>query len=220
MNAENLEQRVNKLEHELERVKAVNEIMNLAGRMQWEHTANHTREIEKFFTHKAKDVRIYWGGSGYWEGPKEISKPGKTFPEHNPGHVPLHFMANPVIEVAKDGKTAKAVFVASGIVAMKDRKTKKPTAFWEFNRYGCDFIKEGGVWKIWHWHVFDLFGAGWNANWEDQFKPREGGGMSLPKELKQTYPATPLDKGYNPDEELTYIPYPEPYETFDPKSIY
>jgi len=218
-----VEQRLSKLEHELERAKAVNEINNLVGKMQWLHTNNKPREIAKLFAKKAKDVRIYWGSVGCWEGPENIKKPGMTFPETNVGHCPLHFMANSVIEVAGDGKTAKGVWVASGIVAMKDRKTGKPNASWEFNRYGIDFIKEDGKWWIYHWHVFDLFGGPFFGDFADQFKPREpmpDGGMRMPDNLKPDYPPTPLDGKYDPNGQFPYVAFPEPYETFDPKTMY
>lgn len=220
MAAKSLEERValleesnNKLKSELERTQAINEITNLVDRLQWLHTAGRDREISNLFAKNVPDVRVYWCSVGYWEGPDEIVKPGKTFPGSNPGHMPIHLMANPIIEVAKDGKTAKGVWIASGMVAMKDRQTDKPAAMWEWNRYGIDFIKEDGQWKLWHHHVFDLFGLGWDEKWEDQFNkpPHE---MTMPDEIKPTHPPTPLDVGYSPDAELPYLPYPEPYETW------
>jgi len=218
-----VEERLAKLEHELERAKAINEINNLCGKIQWLHTNNKQQEIPVLFAKKAKDVRISWGSVGSWEGQANIQKPGKTFTSHDPGLCPLHFMANSIIEVAADGQTAKGVWIASGVVAMKDRKTGLPNAQWEFNRYGCDFIKEDGKWWIYHWHVFDLFGGPWHGDFADQFKPREGmpeGGMRMPDELKPDYPPMALDGKYDPNGQFPYLPYPEPYETFEPHMMY
>jgi hypothetical protein len=210
------------LKHELERTKAFNEILNITHLAQWYHTANRDYAIGTLMATKDPSTRTYWGNAGWWEGPENVQKSTKIFaPGYFPkGHMPIHLMANPIIEVAGDGKTAKAVFVAAGVTAMKDRKTGKPRAGWEWNRYGIDYIKEDGKWKLWHWHIFDLFGVGWDDKWEDQFKPRERGGANFPDELKPDHPPTPLDVAYNPDGELPYLPPPEPYETFDPKTMY
>lgn len=226
MDNKNLEERLNKLEeanqtlqHELERTQAVNEIQKVIHTLQWLHTSNKTREVQKLFAKKSPDVRIYFGNLGFWEGPDEIFKPGKSFREYNPGYIALHFMANPIIEVAGDGQTAKGVWIASGMYAKNDERTGEPTAEMEYNRYGIDFIKEDGQWKILHHHVFDLFGLGWDEKWADQFKEARGG-MPIPEEMKPSHPPTPLDEPFKTDAELPYIPYPEPYETFDPNNIY
>ena len=50
--------------------------------------------------------------------------------------------------------------------------------------------------------------------------PEGEGAMRMSDDLNPNYPPTPLDKGYDPDGELPYIPYPEPYETFDPATMY
>jgi hypothetical protein len=219
---QNLEDANKKMEHELARTRAYNEILNLVHRMQWFHTAHLDAPKYECFA-KQPDTRVYFGRQGYWEGPDAPERAGKAgsppggAPTEKPnyaGRMGFHLMANPIIEIAGDGKTAKGVWVASGMVAMKDRKTGKPTASWEWNRYGIDFTKEDGKWKIWHHHVFDLFGLGWDEKWEDQFVAKP-----MPA-MKTDYPATPLDPAYSPDTELPYIPAPEPYETFDPKTMY
>jgi hypothetical protein len=168
---------------------------------------------------KSPDVRVYMS-KGYWEGPDEVVKPGKMRPVPNPGHMAFHLMSNPIIEVAGDGKTAKGVWVACGMVAMKDRKTGKPSGYWEWNRYGIDFIKEDGRWKLWHHHVFPLFWVGWDDKWEDQFKPNNSPPLIIPAEFRPNHLSATPDVGYNPDGELPYIAPPEPYETFDPKTMY
>jgi len=216
-----LEKENKTLKHELERTEAVHQILNLVHRVQWYHTANLDYKIStELMAKKAPDVRVYFGRWGYWEGPEEVVKSGKIYPPHNKGHMPIHLMNNPIIEVAGDGKTAKGVFFACGIVARKDTKTKKPVAWWEWNRYGIDFIKEDGQWKLYHHHIFDLFHAGWDVKWEDNFIKTTVEDYKVPDELKPPYPPTPLDVGYSPDDELPYIPEPKPYETFDSKTMY
>lgn len=215
-----LEQRVQKLEHELERTKAVNEIIKLLSKMQYFHMVNNNDGINNLFAKRA-DTRLYFGELGSWQGADAPAKGSKMFDGMSTvGMMAIHLMMNPCIEVAGDGKTARGIFVAAGMVANKNRQTGKPSAMWEWNRYGIDFIKEDGKWKLWHHHVFPLFQMGWNENWAEHFeKKKEGGGP--PISVKTDFPGTPADVFYSPDTELQVVPAPpEPYETFDPKNMY
>lgn len=64
----------------------------------------------------------------------------------------MHTSTTPVIEVAGDGKTAKGVWYSPGMGLMPaiDGTSVKvrATFFWE--KYGGDFVKENGHWRIWH----------------------------------------------------------------------
>lgn len=64
----------------------------------------------------------------------------------------MHTSTTPIIEVAGDGQTAQGAWYSPGVGIMPtivDGKVKlTPMMFWE--KYGGDFVKENGVWKIWH----------------------------------------------------------------------
>lgn len=64
----------------------------------------------------------------------------------------MHTSTTPIIEVADDGQTAQGAWYSPGMGIMPtvvDGKVKlNPVMFWE--KYGGDFVKENGVWKIWH----------------------------------------------------------------------
>jgi hypothetical protein len=64
----------------------------------------------------------------------------------------MHTSTTPVIEIAGDGKSAQGAWYSPGMGIMpvyKDGKIDlRPTMFWE--KYGADFVKENGQWKIWH----------------------------------------------------------------------
>jgi hypothetical protein len=79
----------------------------------------------------------------------------KNIPENlGAGHEwVMHTSTTPVIEVAEDGQTAKGIWYSPGMGLMTQIKDGKKinvsgTFFWE--KYGGDFIKENGKWKIWH----------------------------------------------------------------------
>src|ERR1035438_7351015 len=69
------------------------------------------------------------------------------------GEYVMHTQETPVIEVASDGKTAKGLWYSIGQAVRgsvaADGKTSVTTG-WMWEKYGVDFIKEDGKWKIWH----------------------------------------------------------------------
>jgi len=68
----------------------------------------------------------------------------------------MHTNTTPVIEVAGDGKTAKGIWYSPGMGLNGHINGTSvsvgSTFFWE--KYGADFIKENGVWKMWHCQMF------------------------------------------------------------------
>jgi hypothetical protein len=64
----------------------------------------------------------------------------------------MHTSTTPLIEIAGDGQTAQGAWYSPGVGIMPnlvDGKVKlTPVMFWE--KYGGDFVKENGQWKIWH----------------------------------------------------------------------
>jgi len=216
-----LEEANKRLEREVTLARDIQEIQKLAGLMQHLHTGCRDGRVADYFAKKAPGVRVYFPGGGYWEGTDAPMKMAHNFDiggKPPVGMLAMHLMTNCVIEVAGDGQTAKGVWSASGMVAyQKDPQTGKPGAMWEWNRYGIDFIKEDGKWKFWHHHIYPLFQIGWDEKWSERFSQKDNrGGMPL----KTDGPPGPLDVFYNPDGNLPYIPEPQPYETFDPKTMY
>ena len=70
------------------------------------------------------------------------------------GQLLLHVTTTSIIEVAKDGKTAKAFWYSPGMIMETGQSAG---SIWE--AYGADFVKEEGGWKLWHLHMFTDFGG-------------------------------------------------------------
>lgn len=73
------------------------------------------------------------------------------------GQFLMHFTTTQIIEIAKDGKTAKCFWYSPGMVAETGDAAQ---SLWE--AYCVDMVKEGDEWKIWHLHMYtDFAGSFW-----------------------------------------------------------
>ncbi len=124
---------------------------------QWLTFRRTDKIMELFAQHETTSV-----GTTH-TGPYEGRKGVKEFFEDQelmnklPGLLIEHYAICPVIHVAKDGKTAKGIFFSPGINVSGFNNTQ----IWDWGKYGCDYIKENGKWKIWHLCFFRAFGASW-----------------------------------------------------------
>ena len=139
----------------------------------------------------------------------------------------MHTNTTPIIEIAGDGKTAKGIWYSPGMGLSADIRGDKVgargTFFWE--KYGADFAKENGVWKIWHLRMAYDFTPAIDQKWLTYGDERKGGppgGMAEAGERKDSAAAPPgMGKPdypyppYSPERpSIIYPPFPEPYYTF------
>ena len=114
----------------------------------------------------------------------------------------------PLIEVAYDGQTAKGMWYVYG--STTEVYSTGPKAAWNFGRCAVDFVKEDGVWKIWHMTMFTDIQCPVGGNWgKDKMYPHEG--VEIPEPTVKEHYYT----GYGEDFlSLVEPPLPEPYDTF------
>lgn len=132
----------------------IHEINNLMSLHAWYHAAlMHDVEIDEIWS-KRDDIVLWFQQSGCFKGPKTIKEAyGKRVSrESTKGFFTWHTITTPVVEVATDGKTAKGIWYTPGVAGFF--KDGKSNFNWMFEKYGVDFIREDGVWKIWHMHVY------------------------------------------------------------------
>jgi len=88
----------------------------------------------------------------------------------------MHTSTTPVIEIAGDGQTAQGAWYSPGTGIMpvyEDGKIHlQAMMFWE--KYGGDFVKEDGVWKIWHLQMAYDFVPGLPESMLDQLNGQLG----------------------------------------------
>lgn len=144
----------------------------------------------------------------------------------------MHTTTTPIIEIAGDGKTAKGVWYSPGMGLMARLKDGDAEVggvfFWE--KYGGDFVKENGEWKIWHLQMAYDFTPGLPEAWREPLAMRKddaskdaAGDDSVMRQAGERMNELPpgFEKptysypSYSPARPgLIYPRLPEPYYTF------
>ena len=216
-----LEERMQRLKHEMERLRAVREIKNLVGNYTVFHSPKTFKRTPELFALKQPDVSAEIAMWGVFIGAQQIKNLyEKLHEEPLVGTMFEHHFTH-IIQVAADGKTAKGVFYSPG--------HETPLMFgelaskWCWGVYGADFIKEDGEWKIWHWHFYGGFMADYYQSWLNARPPDPDFDITKIQPNFAYYHADkPMTRGagYHKTEARELVPgWPEPYETWDGKSM-
>lgn len=245
-----LEERLASLEKENQRLgkaQDVHEIQNVMSLHEYYHSAcKHQEEMDAIWAQKAEDVAfeealfqarfvgleaihqyyVQFMRNTLFKAALDVTK--ALFPQlkDDPedelpfGLSYIHTLTTPVIEVAEDRESAKGVWISPGFITMPTME--KLQAYWHWDRYGVDFIRENGKWKIWHFFVGREFTTPYEKSWVDSaLDQEEAYEMSLA--LFKEWPGftEPHAAQLNPFE--SYSPFkgptlkprlPEPYRTF------
>jgi len=207
----------------LERLKAADECENLMDKYQYYHMRGMRTEETHLFALKTPGscVEMLWGiydepeGVLRWKRSEGYGKPQQA------GGFPLHCMTTPIIEVAKDGETARGLWLMLGAESGKMPGDKEAKANWACGRFAMDFIKEDGEWKIWKYNTTGVLLAPFEKGWMNDNMKRE--------DLDRMIKGAAEDKGdRRPDRPPSYPwmanagehqedipPVPYPYETWD-----
>lgn len=178
-----LEAQVAKLEHVATASVDRNAVQNLFGRYMTLHNAFRDPEIVQLWVKKGTPgVRAQYSNNGVYTNWDNIMSYHAQRP-NPPGKLIYHFLASPIIEVAEDGQTAKGMWLMSGLesgLTSPESAKGAPDFMYEKNvtvngkkvwmhtvyaKYGVDFIKQDGEWKIWHFHCFEVARAPYGLGW-------------------------------------------------------
>ena len=214
------------------------EIQNVFGRHEYFHSAGmHKEELEMLWARKtpgvsfeAVDTGKHVGWDAVWKcyvegrvarGKKHVAELREVNPDieddeknYQVGLWGMHTLTTPVIEVAEDGQTAKGIWMSPGYLTFGSNGQFK--SCWSWERYGVDFVKEDGRWKIWHCRVYNDFLTPYDKGWVEaslEPPPEIEDAEDFPKPNAE--PSTPIYKPYS----TTVPPQAEPrqpdhYKTF------
>jgi hypothetical protein len=197
------------------------EIRNLMGRYEYLHTDGLHEETANLFARHTPGVKLEIANFGVYDGFESIRRfyvGANAFAEGDRiGHLHLHTLTTPVIEVAADGQTAQGVWISPGVETGPRRDSGEMMAMWQWVKYGVDFVKEDGRWRFWHFHMYRIFMAGYDQSWAD-VPPRPP--ATLPPEIGPDRPNT-YEWIYGPQATTENVPVPPaPFEHWDEECAY
>lgn len=150
----------------VKRLQAYEEIQNNMGRLM---AAFNFRQADKVLSHFAlerPDVWLEFADEGVFEGPDAIRQIiGETVGAPVKAGEMLDLQLNtPIVEVARDLRTAKGVWWSPGGGAIPQDEGL-PKAIWYFGMVAVDFICVDDTWKIWHMHWFRFIKCSYEKGW-------------------------------------------------------
>lgn len=178
-----LEERLARLSGEVGRAAAHGEIANLFARYQYLHCAFRDEEIitDLWVKPGTPGISAQYTNSGVYTTWESVMAYHRKRPSPA-GKLLVHYLASPLIEVAGDGATAKGTWIMAGIESgLSDPKVaeqaphsffetelvegKKVWAHWVMCRFGLDFLRQDGQWRIWHFRCVEICRAPFGRNW-------------------------------------------------------
>jgi hypothetical protein len=158
------------------------QVENLFNRYMYLHNAFQDEQIIPLWVKRGTPgIRARYTNAGQYTDYESVIRyhQGRPSPE---GKLILHYTTTPVIEVAKDGQTAKGVWLMAGSesgltdpeVAKESPEYmyspgevlgKKVWAHWVWCKYAIDFLRQDGEWKIWKFRCYELTRAPFEENW-------------------------------------------------------
>ena len=181
-------------------------------------------------------IKVTYGNNKTKNPNQSLKEMIKNEPSEYPvGTWGIHMNTTPVIEVAGDGKTAKGIWFSPGIMmnytGQKDKDGNDLAGGMVFfEKYAADFVKEKGVWKIWHIQMFydyvPSIGDDWtkpNAKKQQaqampagDKKEQKDQGAASPEQAQDNRKKNPIQyEQWSPTRVSSITPkIPEPYYTF------
>lgn len=173
------------------------------------------------------DISLEIGEEGIYEGRETIQAYFGFMPKlaQKPGILIYHYTDTPVVEIAKDGQSAKLTALAPGL----DAAAKALVQNWVYGKYYADLVKENGAWKLYHVQWFRDFECSMTKGWmkEQTAHDRELVALELkdayeklPRPKESSYPENwAYPKHYDPERVNYLMPEPpQPFNTYDGKT--
>lgn len=163
--------------------------------LQDKHQLENLQRIYGFYVDKhmwsqivdlfADDGTLEIGGRGVFKGKKRVAEYLHYLGPEGPqdGLLYEHTQMQPIVDVAPDGKTAKARWRAFIQVANWHK-----TSRWGMAIYENDYVKQDGVWKIKHLHAYFVMYTSYDKGWGKEGLPNTKPEKDLPPDEPPTVP--------------------------------
>lgn len=152
----------------MQKLEAYRIIQNEMGRAVSAFNFRQSEKLLSYFALDKDDVALEYADEGVFNGPEAVRTIIKSVvgTPPKPGEMLDMQLTTPMIEIADDLKTAKAVWWMPGAGAIP-RDNDTPKAIWAWGEVAVDFIFENEKWKIWHLHYFRTIKCDYKLGWVD-----------------------------------------------------
>ncbi len=199
------------------RIEAIQEIEKIQHKYQQYLSFLMKDEIIDLFAN-LESTTLEIGDTGIYLGMKGVVKFFESYTANRdqPGLLIEHYSVCPVIEVAKDLKTARSSWFSPGIAANGLLKMQ----IMDWGKYDCEYIMDNGKWKIWHMHWYATFEAEFEKGPLLEQRAAQKNFGKMYQGQKNPFPPPPdkpsvHKKRYSPNEVNVLLPIPpEPYDTW------
>ncbi|PYG90278.1 SnoaL-like protein [Ruminiclostridium sufflavum DSM 19573] len=160
------QERRENLKSAIKRLEAYQEIQNNMGRCMAAFNFRQADKVLDYFALGQEDVSLEYADEGVFKGINAVETIIKEVVGAEPksGEMLDLQLTTPMIEVAEDIKTAKALWWCPGAGAIPE-EDKDPKAIWCWGMIAADFIFENNNWKIWHMHYFRFIKCDYDKGW-------------------------------------------------------
>ncbi len=125
-------------------------------------------------------------------------------------------LLSPVVEVAEDMQTGKGMWLTLNMETWKRDDLKEgytdPVAIWSTGPWCMDFIKEDGVWKIWHLTIYEDVTTVFEESWTEISDHRIPDDPAAPKPSRPSSYHNPFTTEREP---VLFAEPPVPYATYE-----
>jgi len=174
-------------DHNAQRALDRGAVENVFSNYMYLHNAFHDEDIKTLWAKRGTPgISAEYSNTGVYTRYDSIMAYHSGRPDPI-GKLIFHYVTTPSIQIAADGKTAKGLWIVAGVESglmspeqaahmpsymLEQHETggtdvhgKKVWAHWLQIKYGVDFIRQDGEWKIWHFRCFEVSRARFDRNW-------------------------------------------------------
>jgi len=157
-----LQQMIEELAARVRRLEDTIEIQQLQSKyVHYLFKQRFDRIVDECFAKDLPDVSVEFSDSGVYRGLDNVREVYRAFEvtKTMPGFFILHMTVNPVIEIAKDGLSARSHWLSPGAAG------SDTSAAWIWGPFYIDYVKESGRWRIAHSNLVPLFRNRYETSW-------------------------------------------------------
>ena len=124
-------------------------------------TQRFDRVVDECFARKTDEVSVEFSDSGVYHGLDKVRALYSALNETKsiPGFFIMHVSADPYIEIAGDGRTAKSHWLSPGASG------SDTSASWIWGLLYVDYLREEGGWRIQHTNFAPIFRNKYEVSW-------------------------------------------------------